>query len=76
MLIGHRLDTSLTLGAHAGSTPLPHLRLLRLLLRDTLVHDLCVLVLLSPLSVGGSTRSNGVEKNLPQHPWKLQHDDA
>jgi hypothetical protein len=31
--------------AHAGRTPLPDLGLLRLLLRDTLVHDLRVLVL-------------------------------
>ena len=41
------LHTSMALGTHAGRTPLPHLRLLRLLLLHALLHDLCVLVLIS-----------------------------
>jgi hypothetical protein len=37
--------------AHAGRTPLPDLRLLRLLLRDALVHDLSILVLQEVISI-------------------------
>lgn len=61
--------------AHAGSTPLPDLGLLGLLLGDTLVHDLGVVVLMRML-VHTPDRRLFAKRDLRPRPWQPPPGDA